>query len=324
MVQTATRKAPLPTLVKSWERYLRKQKRSPFTIRNYLRSLRLLAAWLEENGRPTALKDITGDDITDWLDETTEQTSEGNASYHYRNIVAFWSWVVKEEKILKAGKNPMLEVGMPKPDDIRRPPLSMEQVSALLKTCRGGRRFLDLRDAAIIRVFADTGMRLGGLHGLLYNVDHDQDIQNVDRNDVFLDHSPSLLRLRLKGGKQHLVDISPTTAVALDRYLRARAEITPERERALWISQQRRQLSRIAIQTMLRNRGRAAGIPGSVHPHRFRRSMATWHLDEGGSREALMARAGWTSSKMIDLYVSESKERLAWKESQAMGIADRL
>ncbi|MEE2044387.1 tyrosine-type recombinase/integrase [Nocardiopsis tropica] len=84
---------------------------------------------------------------------------------------------------------------------------------------------------------------------------------------------------------------------------------------ALWLGQQG-PLGRV--------RGAAAGISEPVHPHRFRRSMATWHLDAGGSRDALKARAGWSSDQMINLYVSHSRDRLAWQESRRLGIADRF
>ncbi|GAA0991887.1 site-specific integrase [Nocardiopsis tropica] len=68
--------SPLLTLGKSWERALRsgtatkKQRKSasPYTIRNYLKTLRLLDTHLEGVGRPRTLKKITAEDITGWLD----------------------------------------------------------------------------------------------------------------------------------------------------------------------------------------------------------------------------------------------------------------
>lgn len=325
------RMSPLLTLAKSWERALRagtgtkkrdKKPASPYTIRNYLKTLRLLDAHLTETGLDGALEEITAEVLNDWLDEVAEETSSGNALHHYRNTGAFWAWVVSE-RMLTPGQNPMLEVLMPAANEVRRTPLSQEQVAAMIKTCSGRTRdFDDVRDEAIIRVFADTGMRLGGLVGLTYHPDH-PGLDNEGSNDVFLDHYPPLIRLRLKGGKTHLVDIAARTAAALDRYIRARSQRRGYHHGALWIGKQG-PLGRIGVQRALRERGRAAGVPERVHPHRFRRSMATWHLNEGGSRDALKARAGWSSDQMINVYVSESRDQLAWQESQRLGIANRF
>ncbi|XKK40384.1 tyrosine-type recombinase/integrase [Nocardiopsis sp. ARC36] len=322
--------SPLLILGKSWERALRsgaatkKQRKSasPYTIRNYLRTLRLLDARLANVGRSRALREITAEDITGWLDDLTAETSSGNALHHYRNLGAFWAWAV-HERMVTAGKNPMLEVLMPAANDTPRPPLTQDQVAAMVRTCGGrDRGFDDIRDEAIIRVFADTGMRLGGLVGLTYHPDH-PGLDNAGRNDVFLDHDPPLLRLRLKGGTTHFVDVSARTATALDRYLRARSQHPAQHLTALWLGK-RGALGRTGVQRTVRVRGEAAGISERVHAHRFRRSMATWHLDAGGSRDALKARAGWSSDQMINVYVSHSRDRLAWQESRRLGIADRF
>lgn len=326
------RTSPLLTLAKSWERALRagtatrkqgKKPASSYTIRNYRKTLRLLDTHLAEHRTAATLEAMTADVLNDWLDGLAEESSPGNALHHYRNLTALYAWVVRTERMLSAGQNPMLDVLAPSANDTPRPPLSEAQVAAMIKTCSGrDRGFEDVRDEAIIRVFADTGMRLGGLVGLTYHPDH-EGLDNEGVSDVFLDHDPALLRLRLKGGKTHLVDISSRTTAALDRYIRARSQRSVYYHKTLWVGK-RGPLGRSGVQKMIRERGAAAGIPEHVHPHRFRRSMATWHLDAGGSRDALKSRAGWSSDQMINVYVSDSRERLAWKESQKLGIADRF
>lgn len=324
------RTSPLLTLGKSWERALRagtatkkqgKKPASPYTIRNYSKTLRLLDAYLAQQRSPATLESILAETLDDWLDQVAEDTSPGNALHHYRNMTAFYAWVVGTERMLPAGRNPMLEVLMPSANETPRPALSEAQVAAMIKTC-APRGFEDLRDEAIIRVFADTGMRLGGLLGLTYHPDHDG-LDNAGANDIFLDHEPALVRLRLKGGKTHLVDIATRTAASLDRYLRARSQRPGYYHGALWLGK-RGPFGRSGVQKMLRDRGQAAGIPEKVHAHRFRRSMATWHLESGGSRDALKSRAGWSSDQMINVYVSDSRDRLAWKESQALGVGNRF
>ncbi|GAA1994517.1 hypothetical protein GCM10009799_20800 [Nocardiopsis rhodophaea] len=325
------RKNQLPELARSWERALRagvatrRQKgkpASPYTIRNYLKTIRLLSAYLDEHELPATVKKIRGEDLADWLADTTDTTSPGNAAHHYRNLVAFWAWAVETEKMVAPGKNPMLEVHAPHQDRIKRPPLTQEQVAAMLKAC-SGRSFLDLRDAAIIRILADTGMRLSGLVGMTYDPDFPS-IDNDGRNDVFLDHQPPLVRIRIKGGQSHLVDIGRKTEIALDRYVRKRSTLRHAYLPQLWLGRGGHPFGRQGVQMVLKKRAEQAGIKERIHPHRFRRSMATWHLDADGSRDTLKARAGWSSDDMINLYVSESRDRLAWKESQKLGVADRI
>lgn len=315
----STPRRDITDLTRSFERALRARGRSPYTIRNYLTTLKALSAWLTERDLPAGATTATAEDITDWLLDVADTSSRHNALHHYRNLRSFWSWAVKE-RMLTAGEDPMLEVTRPHPEDVRRPPLSQEQVSALLKTC-GRTGYRETRDAAIIRILADTGMRLSGLLGLRWSPDH-PGLDNQGHSDVFLDHDPPLLRLRLKGGKQHFVDVAPRTATAIDRYLRYRSSHRLADDPALFLGH--KPLTRGGLQAMLDRRATEAGIAESIHPHRFRRSMATWHLDAGGSRDSLMARAGWSSDEMIRLYVSESRDRLAWAESQRLGIANRF
>ncbi|WP_017616472.1 tyrosine-type recombinase/integrase [Nocardiopsis salina] len=328
MGKKSQREEELVPLVRSWARALKagtagkkKAPASPYTVRNYLKSVHKLASWLDERELPTTVTAVEGDDVTDWLQEIAEATSNHNALHHYRNVKSFWSWVVRE-KLLSAGEDPMLEVEKPHPEDVRRPPLSQEEVSALLRTCeRTG--FRETRDAAIIRTLADTGMRVGGLLGLRWSSEH-PGLDNKGRNDVFLDHDPPLIRLRLKGGAVHFVDIAPRTATAIDRYLRNRAKHRLADDPALWLGYRGGGFTRGGVQGMLNRRAERVGIAESVHPHRFRRSMATWHIGAGGSPDSLMARAGWVNDQMIRLYISDSRDRLAWQESQRLGIANHL
>lgn len=130
------RKNELPALAKSWERALRagisptrkeRKSASKHTIHNYLKTLSLLAAHLDEHELPATVKTMRVGDLDDWITLITDRTSAANAGHHYRNLVAFWAWVVKVEKMVPPGKNPMLEVPAPYEPQIKRPPLSHDQ-----------------------------------------------------------------------------------------------------------------------------------------------------------------------------------------------------
>lgn len=311
----------LADLAPSLVRYLRSEKFSPYTIANYTRTLRFFSAYLADAGLPDTVGEVDGDDITDWLNAYAERTSPNNALHHYRNLVALWAWLIEEEKLVRPSESPLLDVRAPKADPIPRPPLTNEQLAALAKVC-SGTDFHDRRDAAIIRVFADTGMRLGGLVGLRYDPAPDQQTSEATRNDVFLDHSPPLLRLRLKGGDEHLVDIGRKTALAIDRYLRVRAGHPAAGSTHLWLASPGEQLGRGGVRELLNRRAVQAGIKERIHPHRFRRSAATSWLDARGSEEGLMNRMGWKSISMVRVYTSETTQRRAWEESQHLRLSD--
>jgi site-specific recombinase XerD len=335
---TPARRNQLRTLEKSWSRYLRggKEPKSEFTIRNYTRSLRALAAYLDAHGlagdaeakgkapAPITVKRIQAEDIQAWLADIRARTSGNNANHHWRNITAFYAWQVEEERALPRTANPMLDVSELPGEEIDRTPYTDEQIEAMLKAC-SGTSFIDRRDQALIRVLVDTGVRVGGLTGMLYHPDHPE-TDNQRKNDVFLDHSPALLRFRLKGGKSHLVDISRRTVLALDRYLREREDHPHAGSPFLWVGAgaDGEQLRVPGVEHMLRRRGKQAGIRSRVFPHRFRRTGAIVHLRNGGSERTLKSRYGWSSDTMVGLYVSASEQQLAWAESQELGLADRF
>lgn len=309
----------VPDLSQSWTRYLRANDKSQFTIRNYERTLRLLSEWLDEHDVTTDVREIDPDDLTDFIQHVRDTTSANNSAHHYRNVRAFFSWLV-DEKTLTRQDDPMADVPRPRETRVKRPAIPLGEADKLLKACSGS-GFLNRRDTAIIRVFLDTGVRARGLLGMRY----EQDVSPIDNRgqcDVFLDHEPPLVRFRLKGGKQHLVDITPKTVLALDRYLRERSAHRFAHLSGLWLTSYG-QISKAGLQGVLDRRAEKAGI-SHIHPHRFRRTMATWGLDGGQGRETVKRRGGWESDTMVGLYASDSEERRAWAESQRLKVADQV
>jgi site-specific recombinase XerC len=103
-----------------------------------------------------------------------------------------------------------------------RPPIIPEQPVPVLRTTRSGpaccllgKDFRDRRDAAIIRLFLDTGMRLEGMGGLRYSAD------DPDRSDV--DLRSRVVCITAKGRREMVLPIGTKAARDIDRYIRARA-----------------------------------------------------------------------------------------------------
>ncbi len=146
------------------------------------------------------------------------------------------------------------------------------------------------RDKLIIRLLADTGIRVGELIGLRVS-----DLVERDRKQY--------LRVRGKGDRERLVPI-PALYRRLRRYAdRGRPQdATSDR---LFIALKRRPggdnepLTESGVQQMMRNVARLAGIERRIHPHLFRHSFATWQLTRGMNPIQLAQILGHSSLAMI-------------------------
>lgn len=321
MSRTSTAHTPIGKLDRSWKRYLRAEGKSDTTSRNYLLTLRHFAGWLDAEDLADTPADITAGDITDWLLDVADRTSGANAAFHYRNLGALWAWLTSsQERALLRSENPMIDVTSPKYAEPIRATFDDGEVKAMLATCnpsrkgqrrsRSGRRFLDVRDEAILRLFSTTGMRLGGMAGLRYR-EGVKDLDNDGVNDVFLDRAQPLVRLRLKGGETHFYPVWPKAAVALDLYLRERATRTHADSPVLWVGGQGG-LGAQGVHYMIKRRAERAGIERRVHSHMFRREVTKQLLDGDTDRAEIAQYMGWKDVRHVALYASESEQRRAW------------
>ena len=274
----------------SWALDLRSRNRSEASITRYRDTIRLFSAWLAEGGHPLKASKAKGSMVRDFLRERMTATSPGTAAIDYRNLRAFFNWLVREGEI-KPGKNPMLNVGEIKVPDKPMGMLDGDQLAALLKTCTAN-TFEARRDRALILVLLDNGVRASGLMGLRYTPEVE------DTNDVDLGRGE--LTVTLKGGNRLVVPIGSATAYAIDRYLRVRRDHRVSTSPWLWLGVKGR-LTDSGLRQMLRRRGAAAGI-GHVHPHMFRHTAAHELKAAGLSDEEIMSIFGWSSAEMARRY----------------------
>ena len=322
MSRARTSEAPIGQLDRSWRRYLRAEGRSEATTRNYLNTLRSFARWLEQEDLPDTVDKITADDITDFLLDVADRSSGSTAAFHFRNLKALYKWLTSSrEQAVRRSDSPMLDVSEPKAAAPPRPAFTDAEVSAMLKACRG-RSFHNVRDEAIIRLFYATGMRVSGMAGLRYAPDTPQ-LDNPGESDIFLDHHQPLVRVRLKGGRIHLVPIGARTVVSLDRYLRARAKHEHAHLGALWVGP-KGAVESSGIAQMVKRRAAQAGVTSRVHTHRFRRTLATNLLDQGVDRTHVAQLLGWSDLRNVALYASDTEQQRAWAAAARAGVDSRI
>lgn len=143
--------------------------------------------------------------------------SPGHASNQYRALQQAFKWLAAEGEL---DRNPFDRLSPPTVPDGATPVLSVSQLRALLKVCEG-RDFRSRRDAALIRLFADTGAWLS-------------EIANLAVTDV--DFDAEVVQVLGKGRRPRAAPFGAKTAMALDRYLRERRKHPRTKLPALWLS----------------------------------------------------------------------------------------
>jgi integrase/recombinase XerD len=148
------------------------------------------------------------------------------------------------------------------------------------------------RDKLIVRVLADTGMRVGELCGL----DLDDIISAQDRRGFF--------KVRGKGAKERLVPVAPNLMRRLDRYCRARPTETQSQRVFLAARRDRygeyAPLTTSGVLQLMRSAAERAGMKRRVHPHLLRHSFATEALRRGMNPVQLAQLLGHSGLRMID------------------------
>jgi site-specific recombinase XerD len=270
----------LSELIPSWELALKAANTAAGTRTTYLRGVNAYLRWCESRDVPARLEHAqVRAFIADCL-ETGQPTTAKNRITALRSLSA---WCVAEGEL---ATDEMLLVKFPRIGKRHRPVLSEEDMAAMLATC-DAKTFLGKRDAALLSFLADSGGR-------------SNEVLSLVLDDVSVSKGRALVRG--KGDKDRLIPFSPSTAMLLDRYLRARRKHRlAEESAALWLGDRGKTFGYDSMWYMVKKRAALAGVQG-VHPHMFRRTFADRWLSAGGSTDGLMAVAGWEDMSMIKIY----------------------
>lgn len=171
-----------------------------------------------------------------------------------RILSSFFTWLEDEDYILKS---PVRRIHKIKTMKQVKETYSDEALEKLRDNCK------TIRDLALIDMLASTGMRVGELVKL-----NRVDVDFVNRECVVLG----------KGSKERVVYFDARTKLHLQNYLNSR---TDDNE-ALFVSllEPHNRLEIAGVEIMLRKLGRTLDI-NKVHPHKFRRTLATRAIDKG-------------------------------------------
>ena len=213
------------------------------------------------------IKHIVTDDIRNYLTEyqATNHSSRVTIDNIRRILSSFFSWLEDEDYILKS---PVRRIHKVKTASNIKETYTDEALELMRDNCS------EIRDLAIIDMLASTGMRIGEMVLLNRN-----DIDFNERECVVLG----------KGDKERIVYFDARTKIHLQNYLHSRSDSNP----ALFASL-KKPYNRITIggiEARLRTLGQQLGLP-KVHPHKFRRTLATMAIDKGMPIEHLQQLLG--------------------------------
>ncbi|NQU45643.1 MAG: site-specific tyrosine recombinase XerD [Chlorobium sp.] len=279
---------PFSTVLENFLNYLSIERNfSPNTRESYRNDLqRYLQAMQEGCG---SLEAITPESINLFIDELHKTGLE--ASSIARNVSAIRSLhrFLINDRVLET--NPSENLHQPKQPKYLPSVLTLEETMRILQA--PAQRIppgkLYLRDQAILELLYATGMRVSELVGLKQ--------QNLYLQEQFI-------RVFGKGSKERLVPVGSSAVESLTIYRQAlRIQLAgAQSEDYLFLNARGKNMSRMAVFSMVREYATLAGITKTVSPHTFRHTFATHLLEGGADLRAVQEMLGHSSIVATQIY----------------------
>ena len=232
------------------------------TIHYYKSSIEKLIATVKKN-----VCDISTNDIRCYLAEQQEQRGLSKVTIdNLRRIYSsFFSWLEDEDYITKS---PVRRIHKVRTDALVKEVLTDENIEVLRDSCQ------ELRDIAMIYLLLSTGMRVG-------------ELVKINREDI--DFQERQCVVFGKGNKEREVYFNARTKIHLKKYLEQRTDTNP----ALFVSlhEPHTRLTISGVEVRLRQLGKRVNL-NKVHPHKFRRTLATMAIDKGMPIEQVQKMLG--------------------------------
>lgn len=208
------------------------------------------------NDMPKNVSDYNTEDLRAYLAvfQSKRKSSKVTIDNIRRIFSSFFSWLEEEDYITKS---PVRRIHKVKTGTQVKEVLSDENLETLRDNCN------HIRDLAIIDILSSTGIRVG-------------ELVKLNRNDINFQERECIVFG--KGSKERIVYFNARTKIHLLQYIKSRRDKNPALFVSLAKPHNRLQIS--GVEMRLRQIGRKIKIP-RVHPHKFRRTLATMAIDKG-------------------------------------------
>ncbi len=248
------------------------------TLEQYYRSINNLVTSLGKN-----ISDITTDDIRYYLSMYQEQRKVAKVTINNmrRYLSSFFGWCADEDMI---EKNPMRRIKAIKQQKTIKEPFTDVELEKIRQAAG------NVRNRAIVEFLYSTGCRVSEV------VDIDLDKIDFSRNSVIVTG---------KGKKQREVYVTNKAMYWLKLYLSSRKD----NNTALFTGKGNMRLCKAGIESILRNIGIKAGV-SKVHPHRFRRTIATDLINKGMPVQEVQQLLGHNNLNTTMIYCTVSRNNV--------------
>ena len=232
------------------------------TLKYYQTTIKSMVTSLQKG-----VRHIVTEDLRSYLTEyqSNNHSSKVTIDNTRRILSSFFSWLEDEDYIVKS---PVRRIHKVKTASSIKETYSDEELEKMRDNCT------EIRDLAMIDMLASTGMRVGEM--VLLNRD---DINFSERECVVFG----------KGDKERIVYFDARAKLHLQQYLDSRADQNPALFVSLHAPFERLKIG--GIESRLREMGKQLSI-SRVHPHKFRRTLATMAIDKGMPIEQLQRLLG--------------------------------
>lgn len=264
------------------------QSRSKKTIEHYKL---ILSKMLADIKVPTRM--ITVYHLRSYLSKMKEKGLKDSTLSHFREVFSsYFGWLHREGLI---EKNPVVNLGTIKVAKVEKKVFTDIDMELMRRNCR--RKV----DKAIICFLASTGCRVAELVGL-------------DRDAIDLENLECVVRG--KGNKERTVYLDTVTAMYVRAYLASRTDDNP----ALFVTRTNERFQTGGIRDLLKRLEGASGVE-HVHPHKFRRTLATNLAKRGMPIQTIAAILGHESIETTMEYIVLNKDdtKLKYRQYYACG-----
>ena len=211
---------------------------------------------------------VSTDDLREFLSNHRKERNSSKVTLdNIRRIFSsFFSWLEEEDYIIK---NPVKRIHKVKQGRVIKDTLTDEDLEKIRDAC------IEKRDLAMVELLISTGVRVGELVNLNIN-----DIDFYERECVVFG----------KGESERIVYFDARTKIHLLEYIQSRKDDNP----ALFVTLNKphERLGITGVETRIRELGVKSKINKRVHPHKFRRTLATMAIDKGMSIEHVQKLLG--------------------------------